>query len=141
VDAILMGRKTWEVAQGQNAGGAATMPTYVFSRTLTRIDKPGVELVREDATGFVSKLKKQKGKDICLLGGGDLDRSLFEAGLIDEVGMNIHPILLGSGVPAFLETRERIGLELRECRQLQGGCVYVVYGAKPKRGSRRQAKA
>jgi dihydrofolate reductase len=132
IDTLVMGRKTWEVTQqmGGGAGGAAEMATYVFSRTLKHIDRAGVELVSENAGEFVSALKNKKGKNICVFGGGDFARSLFEADLIDEVGLNVHPVLLGSGVPAFLDSGRRIRLELTECRQIHGGCVFVKYRVK-----------
>jgi dihydrofolate reductase len=145
IDTLVMGRKTWEFALQAQAGGgddsdaAAGMKTFVFSRTLTRIDRPGVELVSENAGEFVRKLKKQKGKGICVLGGGDFANSLFEAGVIDEVGLNIHPVLLGSGVPAFLDTKRRLNLELTECRQLKGGCVLVNYRVKRSRAANSNA--
>jgi riboflavin biosynthesis pyrimidine reductase len=52
--------------------------------------------------------------------------SLFEAGLIDEVSLNVHPVLLGSGVPFFHQTR-RIALELAQARTIAGGCVLLKY--------------
>ena len=56
--------------------------------------------------------------------------SLFEAGLIDEIGFNIHPVLLGEGLPLFLEMNRQIDLELIESRQFKNGCVYVLYRVK-----------
>jgi dihydrofolate reductase len=149
VDTVLLGRKTWEIAAAMatprkrrasktGTAGTSTKPrksaampgikaTYVFSRTLTSIDQDDVQLVRDDAGEFVRQLKQQDGKDICVLGGGGLARSLFAAGVIDEVGFNMHPILLGSGVPLFLDAGCRIRLELKECRTIDGGCVLVTY--------------
>src|SRR5215204_388076 len=72
VDAILMGRKTWTAGQSQGQGGTSGMMTYVFSRTLSSIDVPGVTLISEDAVPFVRRLKTQPGGRICLMGGGDL---------------------------------------------------------------------
>ena len=100
IDTILMGRKTWDDAvaragSGGGFGGDAAMRTYVFSRTLDRIGAPGVELVRGDAGDFVRALKKKPGKGICVRGGGELAASLLEAGVVDEVGLNVHPVLLG----------------------------------------------
>jgi dihydrofolate reductase len=134
-DTLLMGRKTWQVASGSSAGGGAGnemagMHSYVFSRTLDRIDQPGVTLVKEDAGDFVRALKKKKGKNIIVLGGGELGQSLFEADVIDEVGLNIQPVLLGAGVPIFHDTRTRIKLELTRCEQLHGGCVLIDYRVK-----------
>jgi dihydrofolate reductase len=134
IDTILMGRKTWEVAA--RSGGAPAMgqaiTTYVFSRTL-REAPPGVQLVADDAGEFVRTLKRRRGKGICLLGGGELARALFEADLIDEVGLNIHPVLLGSGVPAFHDAGRRIALRLVESRVLQGGCVLASYRVRHRR--------
>ena len=116
--------------------GAVT--TYVFSRTLASVGN-GAYLVRDDAGEFVRRLKEQPGKGICVMGGGELAQSLFAAGVIDEVGMNVHPVLLGSGVPFFRDPGRRVHLELSESRVIDGGCVlstYRVLGA-PKSNARR----
>jgi len=131
IDAMVMGRKTYEVAL--NNGGMSYyggVKTYVFSRTLKDIRAEGVELIREDAAAFVRRLKKQQGKGICVMGGGELARSLFEADLIDELGFNIHPVLLGSGIPLFHEMKRQINLELLECQPFKNGCVLVTYRVK-----------
>ena len=131
IDAVLMGRKTYEVAsRGGQQVGSPGVETYVFSRTLPEGSSEGVTVVRRDAAEFVRDLKAKDGGDICLMGGGELARSLFEAGLIDEVGFNIHPVLLGSGVPLFHPMGRQIDLELRECRSFKNGCVYVAYRVK-----------
>ncbi len=59
------------------------------------------------------------------MSGGNFATSLLQAGVIDEIGLNIHPLLLGAGPPAFLDPGARVQLELTECRQLDGGCVFV----------------
>jgi len=130
IDTVLWGRKTFEFAvrHGQKHG-AAGMRNYVFSHTLVPADFANcpVTLVNEDAAGFVRGLKEQDGKDILLMGGGDLARTLFEADLIDVLGFNIHPLLLGSGVPLFHVMSRQIDLELKECRPFKNGCIYVSY--------------
>jgi dihydrofolate reductase len=131
VDTMLMGRKTYEVAlrseQGMEAYGQG-IKTYIFSRTLKpTVDQPGVEFVSGDAVEFVRKLKQSPGKEICLMGGGELAKPLFEAGLIDEVGMNIHPIMLGTGIPLFHPMSRQTELELINSRTFQNGCVVVTY--------------
>jgi dihydrofolate reductase len=130
-DTVLMGRKTWEGAAGSGGGGGAKgIKSYVFSRTLKSVPGKGVELVSTDAGEFVRKLKAQPGKDIVVMSGGNFATSLLQAGVIDEVGLNVHPVLLGTGVPAFLDTAGRIKLELTECRRLDGGCVLVTYAVR-----------
>ncbi len=132
IDTVLMGRKTYEVAlqSGQGGGSYPGVKTYVFSRTLAGNSGADVTVIRKDAAGFVRALKEQDGKDICLMGGGEFARSLFEAGLIDEIGFNIHPVLLGSGIPLFHSMSRQIDLELLECRPFKNGCVYLTYRVK-----------
>jgi len=131
IDTVLMGRKTYEVAarSGQE-GGYPGVQSFVFSRTLEKEPGGDVVVVRTDAAEFVRNLKEQQGKDICLMGGGELARSLFEADLIDEIGFNIHPVLLGAGIPLFHPMSRQIDLELQECRAFKNGCVYVTYHIK-----------
>jgi dihydrofolate reductase len=140
VDTVLMGRKTWDVSVAMGGGGSGKgksrkkptgQATYVFSRTLTHDPAPGVQLVASDAGTFVRELKAQPGKGICLLGGGELAGSLLEADVVDEVGLNIHPILLGAGVPLFRDAG-RIPLELVASRTIDGGCVYATYRVRPR---------
>src|SRR5580658_9022646 len=138
VDTILMGRKTYlvSVAQGRQSAKKPAknakrkepaMRTYVFSRTLKSIDEPGIELVAGDAVEFVRDLKRAPGKDICLMGGGELAQSLLAAGLVDQIGLNIHPVLLGSGIPTFRDAGHRVKLTLTESRLLEGGCILANY--------------
>jgi dihydrofolate reductase len=130
-DTILMGRKTYEVALANGQGGGYTgMTTYVFSRTLPAGSQGGVTIIPAEAVAFVRELKQRQGKDICLMGGGELARPLFESELIDEIGFNIHPVLLGSGIPLFHPMSRQIDLELRECRPFKNGCVLVRYRVK-----------
>ncbi len=64
------------------------------------------------------------------MGGGLFAKSLFEADLIDEVSFNIHPVLLGQGVPLFHEMNRQVDLELIDCKTLKNGCVVVSYRVK-----------
>jgi dihydrofolate reductase len=131
IDTILMGRKTYDVALRRDKGeglGSLGMQTYVFSRTLKPGPQDKVTIVSADAVGFVRTLREREGKGICLVSGGDLARALFEAGLIDEIRLNIHPLLLGSGIPLFHPMSGQIKLELLESRQLPNGCLLVRYG-------------
>lgn len=135
-DTMVMGRKTFEVAVASSPKAESVdsqdlyggIRTYVFSRTMTPGPVAGGAVaVAEDPGEFVRRLKQQDGKDICVMGGGDLARTLFEACVIDELGLNVHPVLLGSGVPLFHEMSRQVDLELVECRQMKTGCVYVRY--------------
>lgn len=130
IDVVLMGRKTWEVANAMGQGGGGSMQgmtAYVFSRTLTHLPPSGGRLIREDAGEFVRELKAEEGKEICVLGGGELACSLLAAGVVDEVRLNIHPVLLGRGIPLFRDAG-RIALTLLENRTIEGGCILASYG-------------
>ena len=142
IDALLIGRKTYEamLEQGQTSYPGAR--NYVFTRskkktvalkkTLAakkRADE-NVEIVSGDATDFVRQLKRKKGKGIVVFGGGDLAKSLFEADLIDEIVLNIQPLLLGSGIPLFHEMKRQINLTLIDCKVLKGGYFAVSYRVK-----------
>jgi dihydrofolate reductase len=134
-DCMIMGRKTYEVAAAEapDGGGGENdlgIESYVFSRTLPTGKRDGTEFRSDDPGAFVARLKENEGKDICIMGGGDLAKTLFEAGVIDEVGFNIHPLMLGSGPPAFHKMSRQIDLELIECKALKNGCVYVLYRVK-----------
>mgnify|MGYP003293691364 CR=1 FL=1 len=70
--------------------------------------------------------------------------SSVTAGVIDEVGVNVHPVLLGSGVPLFRDPGARVPLELAESRVIDGGCVLSIYRvvarqATAKKGKKRKA--
>ena len=133
IDTVVMGRKTYEVALRMGAGSGNPYPgvkSYVFSRTMKAKPESGVEIISEDAAEFVRKLKSQEGKDICVMGGGLLAKSLFEADLIDEIGFNIHPVLLGSGIPLFHEMNDQIDLELIDCKPFKNGALMVSYEAR-----------
>jgi len=84
------------------AGGTGAMPgleVVVFSRTLPPATHKGVVITNDDPGTVVAGLKKRPGKDIWLFGGGELFRTLLDAGLVDSVEVAVIPVLLGSGVP------------------------------------------
>ena len=131
VDTVVMGRKTWDFARANAPEGSEAsdtgVKTFVFSRTLEAGTRHGATILTSDPGEFVRGLKNQDGGEICIMGGGELARDLFEAGVIDEIGFNIHPVLLGKGIPLFHEMKRQIDLELIESRPFKNGCVYVLY--------------
>ena len=128
VDTMLIGRKTFDYAMREH-GGLPVQPgvrTLLFSRTMEEAPA-GVELVREDAAAFTAALKEDAGGDIIVMGGGELGSALIEAGLVDEIGFNVHPLLLGGGVSALRPMARRVELELIEARPIGEGCVLMRY--------------
>ena len=99
-DTAVMGRKTYDTAIAQGGNGMVPgLDVVVFSRTLPPASQPGLRLVNDDPVPVVKELKAGPGRDIWLYGGGELFRSLLEAGLVDTVEVAVIPVLLGSGVP------------------------------------------
>jgi dihydrofolate reductase len=96
-DTVLMGRRTFETTRHKGMPG---LRNYIFSRTLAAADYPNVTIVGADAAAAtVVALRAEEGRDIWLMGGGVLFRSLLDAGLIDTVEVGIVPVLLGGGIP------------------------------------------
>jgi dihydrofolate reductase len=129
IDTVLWGRKTYDIVKGRMPVYKG-VKNYVFSRTMKESADKGVEIINGDAVEFVRNLRNQEGKDIFVMGGGELAKSLFEGDLIDEVSVNIHPILLGSGIPLFHEMKGQINLELLDCKSLENDCVLLSYRVK-----------
>src|SRR5437868_1350703 len=103
IDVAVMGRKSYEM--GLKLGGGKLnnygMKCYVFSKTLDTISHEDFTIVKEPPKSFIEVLKKKKGKDIWLMGGGELTRSFLQDDLVDELYLGVVPVLIGEGIPAF----------------------------------------
>ena len=128
VDAVFMGRKSYELTKNMKAGGEAmpVMTSYVFSNTLTELENDSI-LVTGDIRQQVTDIKNQEGKDIWLFGGASLTSSMMNLGLVDEFWLSIHPILLGSGKPLFTGINKKISLKLVDTKTYSTGLVSCVY--------------
>jgi dihydrofolate reductase len=104
-------------------------PKIVFSRTLKRVAWNS-RLVRTDAVAEVSRLKATPGFDMGV-GGPTTASTFLRAGLIDEVRLYVHPVVLGAGTPLFPPLEDRVGLHLLETRRFASGVVYLRYEVKP----------
>jgi dihydrofolate reductase len=104
VDTVLIGRTTYDWVMEQENGKFPypDKESYVFSRT-EHAPTEYVQFVDGDLTGFIQKLKAREGKDIWLVGGGELIHSFLAEDLIDELMITVAPIILGSGIPLFAE--------------------------------------
>lgn len=127
-DAAVMGRKTYEVMKANGGDGMLTgLDVVVFSKSLPSRTAKGLRITNEEASDVVKALKKQKGKDIWLFGGGELFRSLLDAGLVDTVELALMPVMVGSGIP-LLPPGALTKLELVDQRILPvSGIVFVSY--------------
>jgi dihydrofolate reductase len=113
-DTFLTGRKTFEAMRKMGAAAPPTpgIQSIVCSTTLQPEDCPGATLTA-DAAATVRDLKTRPGKDIALFGGGELFRTLLAAGLVDELGVSVVPVLLGTGIPLLPPPTNRAKLKLK----------------------------
>ncbi|MFB7305348.1 dihydrofolate reductase family protein [Heyndrickxia sporothermodurans] len=117
VDTILFGKKTydWVMKQGIEELPYENKECYVFTR-FPNNDKEDVKFINEDAVHFTKKLKNQKGKNIWIVGGGELLHSFLREKLVDEFIIKIAPTLLGEGIPLFREGDYQLNLSLKNIR-------------------------
>jgi dihydrofolate reductase len=125
----------------------------VFSRTLPPQTRKGVRITSDDPQKVVADLKAKSGRDIWLFGGGQLFRSLLDAGLVDTVELAVMPVMIGAGIPVLPPGGEK-KLTLVDLKRLPAsGIVVLAYSVegsrastpriryiKPARGKRAKAK-
>jgi dihydrofolate reductase len=132
IDATLIGRKTYEVSLRMGAKFDPKSRNIVFSRHSPPADAPsGVEFVHEAVGPFVSRLREQPGKDIWLMGGGDLIASFLDAQAIDEFVLSVVPVFIGDGIPLIARRHRHLPLELQSTERFEDGLVQLHYHLLP----------
>jgi dihydrofolate reductase len=136
-DALLLGRVTYEALATfwpHQPGGTPmvdyinSVPKFVVSETLEEpLGWNNSTLIEGNVTEGINELKRRAGKDITILGSGALVRTLLGEGLLDELRLMVHPIVLGSGKRLFEDGDDRKGLELIDSRTFGTGVVYLAY--------------
>lgn len=129
IDVGLMGRKTYEAGVRLSGGKFHSygLRCYVFSRSLPEGERGGAIFVREQPKKLVEDLRKQKGKHIWLLGGGELARDFLKDDLIDELYLGIVPVLIGEGIPLFAPGFPQREFDFTETKSYSGGLITLTY--------------
>lgn len=134
IGGLLFGRVTyegmaryWQTETGEIASFMNSVPKYVFSRTLGKVDWRNSRLVKGDPAAEVVKLKHGDGQDLFVFGSANLTASLIGSGLVDEYRLGVTPFLLGRGNPLFKATPRMAKLRLLEAKALEGGSVILRY--------------
>ena len=135
-DALLLGRKTWQIHGGAFEPMAAGDPfgdamngiqKYVVSTTLKSTAAwRNSTLISGQVVQEVRKLKEQAGKDIMIDGSSVLLRTLMENDLVDEFILHVYPLILGGGKRLFPEGK-RLNLKLTQSTALPTGVVFLRY--------------
>jgi dihydrofolate reductase len=132
IDAVLLGRKSYELLLEIEADPYPGMTKYVVSNTL-RTGIEGVVILSGNWEVQIREIKQLEGKDIYLFGGTDLTNSLLEIGLVDELQLSVHPLLLGKGKPLFQGFDNRIELNLLGFKEYSTGLVQLFYSVESRR--------
>jgi dihydrofolate reductase len=118
VDTILMGRRTydWILNHETEAFPYSNKDCYVFSRSVSENNKD-VKFVNGDIVDFTNQLKSQKGKNIWIVGGGELLHYFIKEKLVDELIITVAPTLIGTGISLFKEDDYELELSLKGTRR------------------------
>jgi dihydrofolate reductase len=128
IDAAIMGRKTYDVSKAQGGGSfGPKIKNYVFSRTLPPGERDGMTFVNTSPQALVEEIRQRKGKDIWLMGGGEIARDFLKADLVDELHIGIVPVLLGEGIPLFPAGFPQRDFELMENKSFSRGLISLKY--------------
>lgn len=125
-DALFLGRKSFEFMRQLEGNFYADKSWYVFSKTLTQAPD-GVHLIQDEFAQAVLQIKNQPGRNIWLFGGASLTTSFLNAGLIDELLLSVHPILLGNGKRLFQDLSGRMPFDLVDTKNYSSGLVQLHY--------------
>ena len=128
VDTMLLGRKTYEAGRRLGAKFDSKDRSIVFSRHPPPADAPsGVEFVSGAIGPFVSRLRERPGKDIWLMGGGDLIASFLDEHAIDEFVISVAPVFIGDGIPLIARRHRHVPLALHSTERFEDGLVQLRY--------------
>jgi dihydrofolate reductase len=129
IDTAIMGRKTLDAGLKTSGGSLPKygMAMYVFSHSQPPGEREGWTFVNQSPAAFVAKLRKRRGKDIWLMGGGELARDFLKADLVDELYLGVVPVLLGEGIPLFPSGFRQRNFSLIENKTFSRGLIALKY--------------
>jgi dihydrofolate reductase len=130
IDTILWGRKTYTkgIEMGMKAGDfGAKIRNYVFSRGPQGSLLKGFEPAKESVKPFAQRLRAQPGKDIWMMGGGEIIASFLDQQEIDEFSIHVIPVLIGEGIPLIQPRHRFIPLKLLATKKFPDGVVHLHY--------------
>jgi dihydrofolate reductase len=137
-DAMLLGRVTYQefasywpgVSSEEQpfAGYMNDAPKYVVSTTLEEpLEWSNSTLIKGNVAEEITRLKQQPGRNIGITGSATLVQSLLRDDLLDELGLMVHPVVVGSGKRLFEEGGAPKGLKLVDSKTFSTGVVYLTY--------------
>ena len=132
MDAIFIGRKSYDLIRSTGDINAFPQVKYVFSDSLVAEEHPDVVIIKKaDFKDAVDRIKDEYGGNIWLFGGAELIADFLDANMIDDFLLSIHPILLGAGKPLFNRFDKRVGLIHKGTETYNTGLVQIHYTLQP----------
>lgn len=130
VDTVLIGGRTYrELLNMEVIWPYQEQMTYVVSRHNWG-DEDNIHFITNNIIENISALRNELGKDILLVGGGELTSMLLAADLVDEMRITYIPVILGNGIPLFPEQSKESKWELIKCKNYSSSIVKVEYQKK-----------
>ncbi len=143
VDTALYGRTTYQMMEGywptvpanpsssklelQHAAWVEHVHKIVFSTSLEHVTWNNTTLVKDDSAAAIAALKGQPGQDMMIFGSPGLVHAFMREGLIDQYRINVNPVVLGCGIPFFLNVKEMTNLTLLAAKTFRAGVVGLHY--------------
>jgi dihydrofolate reductase len=120
IDTAVLGRKTYDAGLKMGGTFGGSIKYFVFSKALSAGDRNGVTFTNDSPGAVVAAIRQKYGKNIWLMGGGELIRDFLKEDLVDELHLGVVPVLLGEGIPLFpsgFPQREFALVENKSCSQ------------------------
>jgi dihydrofolate reductase len=128
IDAKILGRKTFDWSLQMGARFREGRVHYVFSRRPPPASVPaGVHFVTESIGGFAERLRTQAGKNVWMMGGGEIIGSFLDEGAIDEFIITVVPVFIGEGIPLLAPKHREVPLRLLRVQQFADDVVQLHY--------------
>ncbi|HZP11362.1 MAG TPA: dihydrofolate reductase family protein [Nevskiaceae bacterium] len=127
VDAVIMGRRSYELMLEMGELPYPDKPYYVLTHATLRADSPNVTTFAGDAESLRMKMVNEGVKHAWLFGGSNVCGQFAQRGLIDDVMIAVHPIALGQGIPLFRDLVHDVKLKLKDSRNYDTGLVMLHY--------------
>lgn len=142
-DTALYGRVTYEMMEGywptaadhpnaskhdiEHSKWYKNVHKIVLSNTLTEADLTNISVINDSLADRLNEIKQQEGEDILLFGSPTATRTLIEQKLIDGYWLFLNPVILGQGIPLFVDTKNKTELKLLNTRQFDSGVTELNY--------------
>jgi len=99
----------------------------VLSKTINNAGLINTEIISENLTDRIKEIKQQTDTEILLFGSPTATHSLIQQNLIDGYWLFVNPVILGRGIPLFVDVKEKIKLSLLDTRQFDCGVTALSY--------------